>query len=293
MEAGPVDLRVRDHTDGDALRTREHCAIELLPLVRVQLLRVVQVGERPNAMVSQRAVVEQDTRHDERSRERSATGLVRARHPAGAEAAVEPKKPLPRPLPRPPARLRPVRRRLVRRLPARRRPQLRLRARARPSGLELCFVVGFGLDVLEILFADCFRGTERGYAASVLLGTDARLLSHFLAQVVELRAVDVTDLDDLDLLDLRRVERERPLDADAEGLLAGGERLARPRALALDHEPFEHLDARPRALDHAEVHLQRVARLELRQVLAQLSLLECLDHLAHREERPARADGQC
>ena len=47
------------------------------------------------------------------------------------------------------------------------------------------------------------------------------------------------------------------------------------RALALDHDALEHLDPRPRALDHAEVHLQRVARLELRQVLAQLSLLEC------------------
>src|SRR5581483_4825549 len=87
------------------------------------------------------------------------------------------------------------------------------------------------------------------------------------------------DLDDVDLLDLRRVERERPLDADAEGVLADGESLAGARALALDHDALELLDVR-----------------------AQLPLLEALDRLAHRRkgrrppgmvpQRSAEADAQ-
>src|SRR6478672_9164363 len=38
------------------------------------------------------------------------------------------------------------------------------------------------------------------------------------AEVVKLRAVDVADRRNLDLVDLGRVQRERPLDADAERL---------------------------------------------------------------------------
>src|SRR5437764_8773501 len=63
---------------------------------------------------------------------------------------------------------------------------------------------------------------------------DARLLADAAAEVVELRAVDVADLHHLELLDLRRVQRERPLDADAERLLSHGECLAQARALAVD-----------------------------------------------------------
>ena len=77
-----------------------------------------------------------------------------------------------------------------------------------------------------------------------------------------------------------RVERERPLDADAERLLAHGEGLAHASALPLEHDPLEDLHAPARALDDLEVHAHRVARLEARHV-AQLSALEVLDHVAH------------
>src|SRR4029453_11300942 len=87
----------------------------------------------------------------------------------------------------------------------------------------------------------------------------ARLPPDLAAQVVELCAVDVADRGDLDLLDLRRVERERPLYADAERLLPGGRA---PRALEVD----------PRG----------AARLELREIAAQLRALEALDDFAHR-----------
>ena len=85
------------------------------------------------------------------------------------------------------------------------------------------------------------------------------------------------------------MERERPLDADAERLLAHGERLAHAGALPLDDDALEDLDAAARALDHLEVDADRVAGLELRHV-AQLGALEILDDVAHRKR--AAADGE-
>src|SRR4029079_9161400 len=104
----------------------------------------------------------------------------------------------------------------------------------------------------------------------------ARLLPHSLAQVVELCAAHVTDRGDFEFLDLRRVERERPLDADTEGLLAHSERLAKSRTLALDADAFEDLNPLPTALDHLEMDAQPVPCLELRQVRAHVALLEAL-----------------
>ena len=65
--------------------------------------------------------------------------------------------------------------------------------------------------------------------ADVAALADARPLADAIAQVVELGAPHVTAGGDLDLLDLRRVDRERALDADAERLLAHREGLTRRR----------------------------------------------------------------
>jgi hypothetical protein len=78
------------------------------------------------------------------------------------------------------------------------------------------------------------------------------------------------------------VHRKRALDADAERLLANGERLAHARTLSLDDDPFEDLDATPLTLDHLEVDAHGVARLELRNAVTQLSAFEFLDDLAHK-----------
>src|SRR5262249_60992509 len=104
--------------------------------------------------------------------------------------------------------------------------------------------------------------------------------------VVALRVGAVADRCALDSPDLRRVPRERALDADAEPLLPHRERLARACALALDHDALEDLDAAPLALDHLEVDANRVPRLELRNAGAQLSAFEFLDDLAHTKRRP-------
>jgi hypothetical protein len=78
------------------------------------------------------------------------------------------------------------------------------------------------------------------------------------------------------------MQRERPLDADPEGLLADGERLAHAGSLPLDHDPLEHLDAPPLSLDHLEVDANGVARLEPGTTAAQLFLLEILDDAMHK-----------
>src|SRR4051794_34470907 len=129
--------------------------------------------------------------------------------------------------------------------------------------------------------------------AGVAALADAGALADTAAQVVELRAPDVAAGGDLDLLDLWRVQRERALDADAERLLADGEGLADPLALALDHHAFEDLRPAARALDDLEVDLDAVPGLEAGNT-AQLSALERVDDSAHgvRKASADRARGR-
>src|SRR4051812_4779216 len=110
-------------------------------------------------------------------------------------------------------------------------------------------------------------------------------LADATAQVIELGAPDIAAGGDLDLLDLRRVHGERALYADAEGLLAHGERLAHALALALDDHTLEHLGAAAGALDHLEVDSHPVAGGELRDA-AKLRPLETVDDGAHGEKKP-------
>jgi hypothetical protein len=58
---------VRDHLDGDLRRRREYRAEERLPVLRADLLRVVQLRQRADAMVAKRFVVEKDAGDDERT----------------------------------------------------------------------------------------------------------------------------------------------------------------------------------------------------------------------------------
>src|SRR3954466_1180262 len=104
----------------------------------------------------------------------------------------------------------------------------------------------------------------------------AGALADATAQVVELGPAHVAAGGDLDALDLRRVQRERALHADAEGLLAHGEGLPDAPALALDADALEAVGAAARPLDAREVALGAVARLELRNA-AQLGALEAFD----------------
>src|SRR5213082_2561470 len=107
----------------------------------------------------------------------------------------------------------------------------------------------------------CCRSVSGDRLAALL---DLRRLAAQIAQVVQLRAADVAALEDLDLRDVRRVDREGALDADAEGDLPDGERLADAAVLAADHHALEDLVALAVAFVDADVHLERVAGAEAR-----------------------------
>jgi hypothetical protein len=67
---------------------------QLLALLVGHLLRVVEAGERPYAVASESAVVEEHARDDERPGERPASSLVRTRHEAHAELPIMCEEPL-------------------------------------------------------------------------------------------------------------------------------------------------------------------------------------------------------
>src|SRR6266508_2453407 len=69
VQALAVDLTGRDDLNRDFRRGIEHRAEELLAVLGADLLRVVQLRERANAVIPKRPVVEQDARDDERPRE--------------------------------------------------------------------------------------------------------------------------------------------------------------------------------------------------------------------------------
>ena len=90
VEALAVDLARRDHLHRDARRAPEDGPEELLPVPGADLLRVVQLRKRPNAMIAKRFVIEDNARDDERPGERASAGLVSPGDVASAEPSVEP-----------------------------------------------------------------------------------------------------------------------------------------------------------------------------------------------------------
>jgi hypothetical protein len=145
---------------------------------------------------------------------------------------------------------------------------------------------GLGLELRDGVVEQA--GLDRLLRPDVAALADAGALADAVAQVVELRAAHVAAGGDLDALDLRRVHGERALHADAERLLADGERLARAVALALDDDALEDLGPAAGALDDLEVHADAIARLEAGDA-AQLRAFELFDDAGMRRLRVANA----
>ena len=76
VESVPVDVARRDHAHRHLRRRVEHGPEQHLAHLGIDLLRVVQQGERPGAVAVQRLVVEEDAGDDERACERSSARLV-------------------------------------------------------------------------------------------------------------------------------------------------------------------------------------------------------------------------
>jgi hypothetical protein len=110
---------------------------------------------------------------------------------------------------------------------------------------------------------------------------DAGALADATTEVIQLRAANVAAGGHLDALDLWRVQREGPLHAHAERLLAHGEGLPGPVALALDDDALEQLGAPAGAFNHLEMDAQTIAGVKGRYA-AELRTLQAVDHCAHR-----------
>src|SRR5262249_48070649 len=104
-------------------------------------------------------------------------------------------------------------------------------------------------------------------AVSLTLG-DTRLLAAPSAKVIELRATYFAAAYELDGVDHRRVEREHTLHAFTVGNLPDGKVCVDAGASAPDADAFVGLNAGAFAFDDLDVHDHRVARLEVRNVLA-------------------------
>src|SRR5690606_19975421 len=109
----------------------------------------------------------------------------------------------------------------------------------------------------------------------------ARILALKVAQVVELGPEEPAVADHLDLLDARRVDGKDPLHPHAAAHLPDGDGLAQPRTIPGQDHALKDLDPPPVALDHPEVHLDRVAGHDLRQVVSHLGLLNLTNPVHH------------
>jgi hypothetical protein len=98
-----------------------------------------------------------------------------------------------------------------------------------------------------------------------------------LAQVVKLGATHAPALDHVYVVNDGRVKRKDSLDAYAEAGLSDGDGLARSAVLARYDDALEDLQALfgLRLLD-AHVNAHRVARLKIRDALAQLRILNSI-----------------
>ncbi len=75
------------------------------------------------------------------------------------------------------------------------------------------------------------------------------------------------------------MDREYPLDTNAEADLADRECLANASALAGNDNTFETLGAFPSTLDDAHVHADGIPGTEVRDVIAQLCALDLIERI--------------
>ena len=136
------------------------------------------------------------------------------------------------------------------------------------------------------------RSTAAGSELPLLLHLGS--LTNTIAQVVELGSADVATGPDLDAVDDRRVDREGPLNPDTETELANRERFADSAALALYDHALEQLHALAVALDHADVHLEGIAGVEVRNVVTKVLVIDEIGGLHGSSSRslwPIRQSG--
>lgn len=93
---------------------------------------------------------------------------------------------------------------------------------------------------------------------------DAGSLSAELPEIVKLCAANLSLALDVYLLDRRAVQREYPLNANAVGYLANGERLVKTAVLARYDNPLEDLDPLAGSLLDLNVNTKGISGTKLR-----------------------------
>jgi len=99
-------------------------------------------------------------------------------------------------------------------------------------------------------------------------------LADLVAKEVQLAATHLAVTQNLDLVDLGGVHRDGALNTDTKRDLADGERLAIARPVPTDADTLKDLGALSRAFDDLVVDLDRIADVDLVEVLADLLLLK-------------------
>src|SRR5262249_38395072 len=107
-----------------------------------------------------------------------------------------------------------------------------------------------------------------GAFAGILALDDARRLAAPAAQIIELGAPHLAATDDLDRIDHWRIQRKHPLDAFAVRNLSYSKVLVDAGAGPADAHAFIGLHAGALAFDDLDIDDERVARLEVRNLLA-------------------------
>ena len=138
-----------------------------------------------------------------------------------------------------------------------------------------------------------------------LFANSRRFLAFAFAQVIQLRPTRFAYGLNLDLGDAGRVKRENALDSFAIGNSANGERFVQTAPFAADHDSGKNLHALLISLDHASMHPDAVADLEVRAVALLLLFFDEIDDPVHNQpaawlagrtlsiEQDQNANGRC
>ncbi len=123
------------------------------------------------------------------------------------------------------------------------------------------------------------KGIPEGKLAFALF--DAGSLAGELAHIEDASLADLALAIDFEGSDARAVKREDAFDGHAVGHLADGDGFADSRALLLDDDTLERLDAFLGAFDDLDVHRDGVAGAECRKIRFLVFLLNRLDVKGH------------
>ncbi|CVI56983.1 conserved hypothetical protein [Agrobacterium deltaense NCPPB 1641] len=133
------------------------------------------------------------------------------------------------------------------------------------GGESLCCCYLFGFQTCLFVGKRLTLGLVQLAGARTGVFDDTGSLAATVAQVVELRAANLTAANDFNAFDQRGVDREYALDAFAVGNLANGEAFGKTAAGTGDANAFVSLNTGTVTFRHANVDAQGVARRKLGQ----------------------------